>query len=676
MSDNRPVYIISDNPEKDSQLFGFDVYAKTISELIAFKDNKTPLVIGIYGSWGSGKTTLMETVISHLKRIEEYEDKSLYRNVKTVWFQAWKYKDEDEILAALIEEIFKTMKKDGFFTDCRAEIEKLIKSFNIMKGIGKITKKTTDIDISELFSELAYKKKLGFYDTFHDFFDRLLWDYLNWRPKICTTEEVNDKKGCLVVFIDDLDRCPKEKILKVLETVKLFMDKEGCIFVLGAANEIIEKALQSAYGDDASKFMDKIVQVTFNLPQVPVKDFNAFVNAISPSIKDAILPYVSMMVPAMKSNPRRLKRFLNNMGLQEGLLKNKGLAVDFSHLCRWSIIDYVYPALRDEIKDNPGIFFTLKEHIVRIDSEMRERERWELSQEMIDKVPLSLQGFVKTKELVNIVRDFNVRQEQLIQLMTLTEIFESREEVREKERREDGSGLDKTVNIPAGKFLYGDDKSENDVAEAFLMDVYPVTNLQFKKFMQAGGYTAIDILQSYWSDEGRKWREEHSVETPKYWNDEKWNQDDHPVVGVSFYEAEAYAKWAGKRLPTELEWEKAARGTDGRKYPWGEEFDQEKCNTSEAGLGGTTKVTRYPNGVSPYGCYDMAGNVWEWTSSGDKDVKVLRGGSWYGNQEYARCASRLGDFPAIRDDLVGFSLRQDCKVITLCHFSLLLFAVF
>lgn len=160
-----------------------------------------------------------------------------------------------------------------------------------------------------------------------------------------------------------------------------------------------------------------------------------------------------------------------------------------------------------------------------------------------------------------------------------------------------------------------------------------------------------------WSADGKTWLKENKFSQPEFWAEEEWNQPEHPVVGVSYYEAEAYAVWAGKQLPTEVEWERAARGTDGRKYPWGDEFDKERCNTDESGIGKTTRVTRYPNGVSPVGCYDMGGNVWEWTSSWyDEEMKerVLRGGSWNDDQDLARCASRSRVNPDARFFIIGF----------------------
>lgn len=107
------------------------------------------------------------------------------------------------------------------------------------------------------------------FDTFRTFFDDLIWTYTNWRPKITPGEKTDDARGAVVIFIDDLDRCPKSRIVKVLETVKLFMDHKGCVFVIGAARDIIVKALAEDYSEqDAHRFMEKIVQVTFNLPKV------------------------------------------------------------------------------------------------------------------------------------------------------------------------------------------------------------------------------------------------------------------------------------------------------------------------------------------------------------------------------------------------------------------------
>ena len=221
------------------------------------------------------------------------------------------------------------------------------------------------------------------------------------------------------------------------------------------------------------------------------------------------------------------------------------------------------------------------------------------------------------------------------------------------------------VLIPAGEFLMGsNDGSSNEkpvhtvYLDAFYIDKYEVTNAQYKKFMDATGHKA-----------------------PAYWNDPRFNNPTQPVVGVSWYDAKAYADWAEKRLPTEAEWEKSARGgLVGKKYPWGDKITHDDANYE--GTGGkdiwecTSPVGSFaPNG---YGLYDMAGNVWEWCADWydgnyykvspkenpkgptSVDWRVIRGGSW-GNGIfilYLRVAVRISDDPTYMLSNVGFRCAQ------------------
>jgi formylglycine-generating enzyme len=229
------------------------------------------------------------------------------------------------------------------------------------------------------------------------------------------------------------------------------------------------------------------------------------------------------------------------------------------------------------------------------------------------------------------------------------------------------------ILIPAGEFIMGSPQDvgnsdeypvHNVYLDAYCMYKYEVTNGQFSRFVREAAYKAEGPWKKY-APAGR---------------------ENHPVVCVTWNDAQAYCQWAGGRLPSEAEWEKAARGTDGRLYPWGNNWDKNKCNNVDTDsreykdsrarieLGrGTTPVGLFTEGASPYGCLDMAGNAWEWCNDWYDsnyykktllrnpggplagDTKVFRGGAWNNDATTGfRCAYRTGSRPRATDDLHGF----------------------
>ncbi len=228
------------------------------------------------------------------------------------------------------------------------------------------------------------------------------------------------------------------------------------------------------------------------------------------------------------------------------------------------------------------------------------------------------------------------------------------------------------VQIPAGPFTMGtyptgmrktdpEEPQRSVTLDAYAIGIYHVTNVQYAHFVKATGYRQ-----------------------PLYWADERFNGKDFPVVGVSWSDATNFLEWLSGvtgetyRLPTEAEWEKAARGTDGREYPWGNVWEASRANTSESQLKKLTPVGSYPEGISPFGCHDMAGNAYDWCSDwfhaetykyspADNPMgavegrrKVIRGGSWLPRGEFAaRCANRAAYEPIRAVHNVGFRIAID-----------------
>ena len=210
------------------------------------------------------------------------------------------------------------------------------------------------------------------------------------------------------------------------------------------------------------------------------------------------------------------------------------------------------------------------------------------------------------------------------------------------------------VEIPGGAYLY--QQGETRSLPTFHMARYPITNVQYQAFIDAGGYR----------DE-RWWQ---GIEHPQP-EGSRWPQPNRPRTNVDWYEAVAFCRWLSAqlgyevRLPSEEEWERAARGRDGRTYPWGERYESGYANVDEktvkAGewyLEQTTAVGVYPHGASPEGVLDLAGNVWELCS----ESGVVRGGSWGSNPDYARGARRYRAIPDSRYDSGGFRLVSSAPI--------------
>jgi formylglycine-generating enzyme required for sulfatase activity len=280
------------------------------------------------------------------------------------------------------------------------------------------------------------------------------------------------------------------------------------------------------------------------------------------------------------------------------------------------------------------------------------------------------------------------------------------------------------VCVPAGSFLMGSDKKidqqayndeqpQHEVALAdFYLGRYLVTNAQFAEFVHFGGYAEERYwleaqAAGYWRESAFKGRFDDEVRRAPVDYGQPFNLPNHPVVGVSWYEALAYCRWLGEQLtalcaeqsaqsglspeeqafwrgladgslviglPSEAEWEKAARGGDGRIYPWIGNFDPDKANTNDTGLGATSPVGCFPAGAGPYGLLDQSGNVLEWTRSLWEDYpypsllpeqqkreslaaegpRVWRGGSFSYVHWYARCAYRDRLYPSFRFGNLGF----------------------
>jgi hypothetical protein len=452
----------------------------------------------------------------------------------------------------------------------------------------------------------------------------------------------------------------------------LFLDLKGYFFIIGVDKEVVIKGISYHYrffeflrekSDEKQiispdDYLDKMIQLPFELPPIEFGRKQKFIQSLL-GASDEFKDHSDIIEIAVGDNPRTLKRFVNLLAftvrlaetIKENILQDR---VEYreteSHkdllrkyfipilYVKWTIIVFKFPRVHREIRGYRG-------RLIKLQAAARGNGVIVESAEETE-TQITLQIDDRLKKVLSKGKQFPDDEWLLDRFVHLTEstVISERETDTAMGYKQNFS-IGDMVRIPKGVFLFGDDKVERSIDYDYYIDVFPVTNKQYKAFL----------------DEHEEWQ------PPENWDKNGRNYPEgkshHPVVLLSYEDAQQFCKWRSQkegkeyRLPKEEEWEKAARGADGREYPWGDSFDKENCNTEESGIGETTEVNSYPNGTSPYGCYDMAGNVWEWTSTGygtTGEWKVLRGGTWSLDQNFAQCALRYSCHPDTRPYNVGF----------------------
>ncbi len=335
------IKILGDSPTTEDGL-GFDPYVNILLEAINNFDATSPLTIGIHGSWGSGKTSLM-------RMLEKgFEDDN---NVKTIWFNAWAHGREEPIGLALLQQVLVEFQKEE---KTKEKVKDLI------ENVGKLLtdaalRKTTGIRFKE--AKELFKNSIEVKNTLRNDFETVIGECLP------------DKR--LVVFIDDLDRCLPEKTIEILEVIKLFLDVPRCVFVIGVEKEVIERGIEVRYKSgeqgipiSGKDYIEKIIQVPFTLPPIREVDMTRFIESLGISEKER--GYAEVVAKGTGCNPRKVKMFLNTLRIRQVIAERTGEGIKPELSAKLFVIEYTFPDFyKDVVKYREQDFFCKLEKLAR-----------------------------------------------------------------------------------------------------------------------------------------------------------------------------------------------------------------------------------------------------------------------------------------------------------------------
>lgn len=637
-----PFAFLTDEPivaaAQDS--FGFRDYAEALSGMALASE--TPLTIGICGPAGSGKTSLLRLIAA---RLAEYP-------VYPLWFDAGLYAHaSQETGRGLLLQALAVLKQFELAADDAQQIADWEATLRADSGAGPLR------------------------DVFPGAF-------AGWVHKHIVSRDAR-----LVIYVDHLNG------LSLLETVQHCLVAPGSVCFVGMNEDCLTLP-------DAGR-LEKQVQVVFALPPLEETQIDTFVARAAPDLPAETRHIFAIGLPP---HPRTVKRALNAFWLRQALAQQQTTrrALDPTMLAKIVVIQEQHRELYRHLLDYPQL---LQELELRARGGAHEDGPALPGMEALR--PL-VERYAAARPLLRILRDgptFTAltlpelddylrlapragqaaraprdpdqqlwddllsndltrirtavasvwRRDLLVSYSRALAKYLQRERAAPFAQRlsagwalgylEDPRDFSAVVEIPAGEFPCGAEKLPYYML-AYRIGRYPVTNAQYAAYLQSHPEIPAPRVDEEW---GRAYNWDPVRRTPPP------GRSNQPVILITWDEAAAYCAWVGGRLPTQEEWERAARGTDGRSYPWGEAFTMTRANTRESGLGGPTPVGVYVDGESQAGVLDMAGNVWEWTASDhDLQTKIIRGGAWNFPADAARVFVAERSRPHNRSHAIGF----------------------
>jgi len=358
--------MFDDSPTENAQYFNFKSYVEGIYNIIVNPDNKTPFSIALNGKWGSGKTSLMLTL---RKRLEKSSNEKSIRKIKTVWFNAWKYSETDSMLASLVLEIYNEMERQNIFSKQGLKDKIKIKFLKSQETIDKEQSisdilKLLSLGISPDFSKWKkipeYEKHLPFYHNFKHYIEKILKFFILNKIE----GRFDDNKGVLVIFIDDLDRCTPKSVANILESINLFFDQAGCIFIFGMDINLLSTAVKSHYDVykefSGEEYIRKMIQLQFNFPEIRKEESRIFIK--KELITEGVLQkYIDLIIIGTANNPRQIKQTVNSIKFLLSL-KNivEGSPVDDELLIKWAILNSISNDFVNSIKIDEDLLFHIQ----------------------------------------------------------------------------------------------------------------------------------------------------------------------------------------------------------------------------------------------------------------------------------------------------------------------------